>query len=248
MTHAEELSIDGLANVRDLGGVPTADGRIVRSRQVIRSDNPRGLTDQGQQDLVDVVAPALIVDLRVHLEVQREGYTVVHDPVRIVNLPMQPQSGFMPEHIADGLADNLVDDYMRQLEVNAESIVGALRLVSDPDNRPMVVHCTAGKDRTGIVVAMLLSILGVSDDVIVADYAVTARNMGPVLERIRNAPVFQENGLASAADWVFAAEPETMRDFLSAMATRYGTAEAWALSKGLTAAEIERLRTTLLTS
>ncbi len=161
-SRAEELRIDGLVNVRDLGGLRTHDGRTVRSRQVIRSDNPKGLTDQGQADLAEVVAPALIVDLRMVLEVAREGYTIGHDPARVVNLPMLPQSGVNQEQIDAGAADNLVEDYMRQIDVNAASVVEALRLIADPANRPVVVHCTAGKDRTGIVVAMLLDILGVA--------------------------------------------------------------------------------------
>jgi len=65
---AEELRIDGLVNVRDLGGLETLDGRVIRSRQVIRSDNPKGMTEQGQLDLTNVVAPALVVDLRMTLE------------------------------------------------------------------------------------------------------------------------------------------------------------------------------------
>ena len=114
MSAAEELRIDGLVNVRDLGGIRTPEGRTVRPRQVIRGDNPKALTEQGQRDLADVVAPAVIIDLRIQLEVGREGYTVLHDPVRIVNLPMLPQSGVNQEQIDAGAADNLVDDYMRQ--------------------------------------------------------------------------------------------------------------------------------------
>lgn len=247
MTHAEELRIDGLVNVRDLGGIPTADGRRVRSRQVIRGDNPKALTDEGQGEFAEVVAPAVIVDLRIQLEVHREGYTVLHDPVRILNLPMLPQSGVNQAQIDAGAADNLVDDYLRQIDVNAESVVAALRLISDPANRPVFVHCTAGKDRTGIVIAMLLSLLGVEDEVIVADYHVTTKNMAPVLERIRTAPVFKENGLADAPDWIFASEPETMREFLRRFREAHGDAEQWALSRGLAAEEIDRLRQTLLT-
>ena len=246
MSTAEELRIDGLVNVRDLGGIPTADGRRIRSRQVVRSDNPKGMTEQGQRDLADVVAPAVIVDLRVDIEVHREGYTVLHDPVRVVNLPMTPQSGVNQEQLDAGMADNLVEDYMRQIDVNAASVVEALRLISDPANRPVVVHCTAGKDRTGIVTSMLLSLLGVEDEVIVADYHVTTRNMEPVIERIRTAPVFKENGLAYAPDWIFASEPETMRDFLARMRAEHGSAEEWALSNGLTTEEIARLRATML--
>ena len=245
-SRAEELRIDGLVNVRDLGGLHTRDGRTVRSRQVIRSDNPKGMTDKGQEDLAEVVAPALVVDLRMVLEVEREGYTIGHDPARVVNLPMLPQSGVTPEQIEAGAADNLVEDYARQIEVNAVPIIEALRLIADPGNRPVVVHCTAGKDRTGLVVAMLLDILGVEHEVIVADYHVTTANMAPILERIRSAQVFKDNGLAAAPDWIFESEPATMRAFLARMTEGYGGAEQWALAKGLTAAEIAQLRDTLL--
>jgi protein tyrosine/serine phosphatase len=246
VTQAEELRIDGLVNVRDLGGIRTREGRVIRSRQVIRGDNPKALTDQGQAEFAEVVSPAVIVDLRMQLEVHREGYTVLHDPVTVVNLPMLPQAGVNQEQLDAGAADNLVDDYLRQIDVNADSIIEALRLISEPANRPVFVHCTAGKDRTGIVIAMLLSLLGVDDEVIVADYHVTTKNMAPVVERIRTAPVFKENGLAYAPDWIFASDPETMREFLARMRAQYGDAERWALARGLTADAIDRLRETLL--
>ena len=246
MSQAEELRIDGLVNVRDLGGLHTTDGRVVRPRQVIRCDNPKSLTDQGQRDLADIVAPALVLDLRIELEVHREGYSILHDPVQVLNLPMTPQSGVNQEQIDAGAAGNLVEDYLRQIDVNAPSIIEALRLIADPSNRPVVVHCTAGKDRTGIVVAMLLAIIGVSDDDIVADYHATAANMAPILERIRAAQVFQDNGLAQAPSWIFESEPQTMIDFLDRMKATYGGAEDWARAKGLSGDDIVRLRETLL--
>ncbi len=245
-SRAEELSIDGLVNARDLGGLRTRDGQVIRSRQVIRSDNPKGMTEQGQLDLANIVAPALIIDLRMTLEVSHEVYTIGHEPVRIVHLPMLPQSGVTQEQIDAGAAGNLVDDYLRQLKVNASSIIEALRLIADPQSRPVVVHCTAGKDRTGLVVAMLLDILGVSHETIVADYHVTSTNIAPIVERIRSSQVFQENGLAGAPDWIFGSEPETMRAFLASMTKDHGSAEAWAHSNGLTVTDIARLRDTLL--
>ena len=81
---------------------------------------------------------------------------------------------------------------------------------------------------------------------IVADYHVTTKNMAPVIERIRTAPVFKENGLAYAPDWIFASDPETMRGFLARLRETYGDAERWALGNGLTDEEIDRLRATLL--
>lgn len=245
-SRAEELQIDGLVNVRDLGGLQVQDGRVIRSRQVIRSDNPKGMTEQGQLDLSEEVAPALVVDLRMLLEVTHEGYVIGHESARMVHLPMIPQSGITPEQIEAGGADNLVDDYLRQIETNAPSIIEALRLMADPQNRPLVVHCTAGKDRTGVVIAMLLDILGVSHENIVADYHVTTTNMAPIIERIRSAQVFKDNGLAGAPDWIFASEPDTMREFLARMTSNYGSAEEWARAKGLDASDINSLRETIL--
>jgi protein-tyrosine phosphatase len=241
-----EIALDGLVNVRDLGGLRTADGRAVRPRQVIRADNPKSLTEAGRAALVELVSPAVVVDLRIPLELEREGYDLEGVPARIVSLPMIPQSGVTDEQIASGLADSLPEDYRREIEVNAASIVGVLRLLAEPANRPLVVHCTAGKDRTGIVTAMILSILGVPDAEIAADYHVTSRNIGPILERIRSAPVFRENGLAFAPDWIFASEPESMLAFLERLRLDYGDAEGWALAKGLTAGEIAALRAGLL--
>jgi len=243
---AQPLVIDGLVNVRDIGGVRTADGRTIRSRQVVRSDNPKGLTEQGHVDLVTVVAPRTVVDLRMEVEVEREGYTLIDETVTVRNLPMHPQAGVTPEQIDAGMADNLVEDYRRQLESNASSIIGALTVIADASARPVVIHCTAGKDRTGIVTALLLDLLGVDHDTIVADYHVTAGNMATILERIRSAHVYQDNGLASAPMWIFEAQPETMQEFLSHVSDQYGGAEGYVVAKGMSPAAVERLRAELL--
>ena len=242
---ATELSIEGLVNIRDLGGMVTVDGREVRPGRVFRSDNPKALTAEGREQFERFVAPRVVIDLRMSLEVEREGYEL--DPsIRLVNCPMTPQSGVNQEQIDAGMCDNLVDDYMRQIDVNARFVAEALSIIAEPDQLPVVIHCTAGKDRTGITVAMLLDILGVSHEHIAADYHVTTKNMAPVVERIRSAPVFKENGLAYAPDWIFASDLETMQGFLARMTSTYGGAEAWARANGITSAQIAALRASLL--
>lgn len=242
-----ELSIDGLVNIRDVGGLVTRDGHVVRHGRLIRSDNPRSLTEIGAGQLLAEIAPRTVIDLRVPIEVTREGYDL-GEGVRLVNCPMTPQSGVNQAQLDAGMCDNLIDDYMRQIDVNGHFVAEALSLIADTDNLPVVIHCTAGKDRTGITTAMLLEILGVSHEHIAADYHVTTKNMAPVVERIRSAPVFKENGLAYAPDWIFASDPETMLGFLVRMTDTYGSAEDWARGQGMTDAQFDALRTNLLES
>ena len=243
--HPRELSIDGLVNIRSLGGMPTKDGRTVRHGRVYRSDNPKSLTDLGREHFRTTVDPSVVIDLRMSLEVEREGYDL-GEGIVLINCPMTPQSGVNQEQIDAGMCDNLIDDYMRQIDVNGSYVAQALAVIADPANRVVVIHCTAGKDRTGIVVAMLLDILGVSHELIVEDYHLTTKNMAPVIERIRNAPVFKENGLAAAPDWIFASDQITMEGFLERMTATYGGAEGWALQHGLGQVEIDLLRAELL--
>jgi protein tyrosine/serine phosphatase len=243
---ATPLALDGLANARDLGGLRTGDGRVVRPGSVVRCDNLRSLTEQGQADFIATVGPRTVVDLRIELEVEHGGYSLADETVTVLNFPMLPLSGVTQEQIDAGACDNLIDDYMGQIEVNGDAVIKALRVIADSGQHPVVYHCTAGKDRTGIVTAMLLGILGVDHETITADYHVTTANMVPIIERIRTAQVYKDNGLAYAPDWIFASDPETMRAFLARMTEKYGSAEAWALGRGMTPDEIESLRAGLL--
>jgi protein-tyrosine phosphatase len=241
------LVVDGLLNVRDLGGLTTPDGRRVRPGRVVRSDNLRGLTDDGAVALVRDLAPRLVVDLRTEAECAREGRGLagVAD-VRYVNLPLQPKAALSPDQVAAGLATNLFDDYVLQIRDNGASLLAALELLSDGQALPAVVHCTAGKDRTGVLVALLLDLLGVAREQIVADYAATTDNMPGILARIRSSPFFRGNGLAAAPAWIFESTPETMRAFLAWLDEEHGGAERWATGNGLLPSAVRRLRENLL--
>jgi protein-tyrosine phosphatase len=241
------LVVDGLLNVRDLGGLTTPDGRRVRPGRIVRSDNLRGLTDEGAVTLVRDLAPRLVVDLRTEAECAREGRglaEVAH--VRYVNLPLQPKAALNPEQVAAGLATNLFDDYVLQIRDNGAPLLAALELLSDGEALPAVVHCTAGKDRTGVLVALLLDLLGVAREQIVADYAATTDNMPGILARIRSSSFFQGNGLAAAPGWIFESTPETMRSFLTWLDEEHGGTERWATGNGLPPSAVQRLRANLL--
>jgi protein tyrosine/serine phosphatase len=241
------LAVEGLLNVRDLGGLTTADGRRVRRGRVVRSDNLRGLTDEGAVTLVRDVAPRLVVDLRTEQECAREGRGLsAVEHVRYVNLPLQPKAALSPEQVAAGLATNLYDDYVLQVHDNGAPLLTALELLSQEESLPVVVHCTAGKDRTGVLVALLLDLLGVEREQIVADYAATTANMPGILARIRASAFFQGNGLAAAPTWIFESDPATMRGFLTYLDEQFGGTDRWAVAGGLSPDAITRLRDALL--
>jgi protein-tyrosine phosphatase len=247
MDASRALVVDGLLNVRDLGGLTTGDGRRVRSGRVVRSDNLRGLTDAGAVALVRDVAPRLVVDLRTEQECAREGRGLAEVPhVRYVNLPLQPKAALSPEQVAAGLATNLFDDYVLQIRDNGDQLLAAVELLAAEGSLPAVVHCTAGKDRTGVLVALLLELIGVEREQVVADYAETTGNMPDILARIRSSPFFRGNGLAAAPEWIFGSDPATMRALLGWLDDEFGGVESWAASAGLPRAAVQRLRAELL--
>ena len=248
MTPADRsLVVEGLLNGRDLGGLPTTDGRRVRRGLVVRSDDLSGLTDAGAVALVRDLGPRLVVDLRTPTECARQGRGLADvEGVRYVNVPLLPKAALTPEDVAAGLATTLYDDYLLQLRDGAPQLVQALELLAGDGQLPAVVHCTAGKDRTGLLVALLLDLLGVEREQVVADYAATTANMPGVLERVRASPFFRSNGLAVAPAWLFASEPDTMRRVLARLDAEHGGAERWALRAGLSSGSVARLRDALL--
>lgn len=246
--NSNPLHIEGLLNVRDLGGIPSHTGHVIAPGRLIRSDNPRALATTGWRQLQERIGPRVLIDLRTEIEARREDYTVALPNTRRICFPMMPQSGITDEQIAAGACGNLVDDYLTQITVNANSIAGALTVIAGSDAAPTIVHCTAGKDRTGVVIALILRLLDVPDEEIIADYVASAPAMQAIVDRIRAAPVFQENGLAQAPPWIFAAEEETMAGLLAGLDDRYGGAEGWAREHGLDRKLIEDLRAALLVS
>ena len=242
-----DLLVGGLVNIRDLGGLPTRDGRRVRTGQLLRSDSLGGLTDDGVTMLTRTVGVRLVLDLRTPEECRREGIAPLGSfGVGYRNVPLVPQSALTEQDAAAGLATNLLDDYLAHLDVSGGVLIEGFEMLAGGAALPAVVHCTAGKDRTGIFVGLLLDLLEVEREEIVADYAATAPNMVTVLERIRSSAFFQANGLAQAPSWIFEAEPETMRSFLQVVDERFGSSQAWAEQAGARPDLVRDLQAALL--
>lgn len=246
------LAWEGCFNVRDLGGLPTVDGRRTRPGALVRSDIVCRLTPAGRDQLLDH-GIRTVVDLRFPTELERD---VVPHPFRdgaagvdYVNAPIN--AGRDPSRQAE-LSQAFADRGLSRaqlnvldVEANPVGVAGICRAVARAQPGGVLLHCHAGKDRTGVVVAVLLALLGVQDDLIADDYALSGENLAALtrewLDGITQDP-------AERARLVHQAEPsrEAIQAVLEHLRARYGGAEPYLLSGGLEPEEIVRLRERLL--
>jgi protein-tyrosine phosphatase len=227
--------LEGAANFRDLGGLPTTDGQTVRRGRIFRSDVLYRLTEN-DMTVLDPLGIRTVIDLRSHDEVRKYGESrlkaagLQHFNVPIVDVELDPT-----------IEASLVDQYVALLRNVADgfrSIFGHLA----SDHYPLVINCFAGKDRTGITSALILGSLGVPDHEIVADYALSGQNMLRLLQ------LHPQPGIDLAdipPSWLVA-DAATMELFLAAIEAEWGSVRGYLTAIGVTDDELHRIATTLL--
>ncbi|HEY3883200.1 MAG TPA: tyrosine-protein phosphatase [Trebonia sp.] len=181
------IELDGTANTRDTGGLPTTDGRRTLSRRLLRSDGLQELSPADVRRLVAEYGVRTVVDLRAAIEVKATGPgPLTAEPlVTITNLSLFPERN---DHIVPmserrpAVGRGFSGLYLGFLAERPESVVAALRLIAYGAGT-VLVHCTAGKDRTGVVVAALLRAVGVTRSAIVTDYRATEPALPAIIAR-----------------------------------------------------------------
>ena len=242
------LALAGAFNLRDLGGLRAAGGQLVAPRRLLRADSLSHLTAEDVAVLVDEVGLRLVIDLRTSVETELEGRGLLSDSrVGYLNLPLRA-TGRLREDMAPDTSDiDLASAYLVYLEHSVDSVLAVVTALADPANLPAVVHCTVGKDRTGVIVALVLQALGIESEEIVEDYAATSANVAAIFDRLRSRALYKEVRLHEMPASVFTAEADTMRRFLDRLTSEHGGAEAWLFDHGLPAVTLDALRTNLLT-
>jgi protein-tyrosine phosphatase len=177
------LTWEGCLNVRDLGGHATEDGRTTRFGAVVRADSVRHLTPAGWQALVDY-GVRTIVDLRRHDELARDAPLEL--PVDVVHVPLETAADERRVRTAwrregDDEA-GIRAAYVLMTELLAANFARAVEAVAEAPDGGVVVHCYAGKDRTGLVCAMLLRLSGVGVEDVAGDYGVSGENFRPITD------------------------------------------------------------------
>lgn len=258
--------------MRDLGGLPTADGASTAPGRILRSDNLQTLSADDVARLRTEFGLREVIDLRTTAEILLEGRgplrevpDVAHRHFSLIperghhtdvfaveendplgDLPSGWTESLLPRQAAahDQAEPPAVRSYLGYLADRADHVVGALRALAAPEPGASVVHCAAGKDRTGVVVALSLAVAGVPHEEIVADYAMTADVIEALVAKLAASPTYAEDmeqrDLASHTP-----RAETMDRVLMLLDERFGGPVGWLETHGFGAAERDALRARL---
>lgn len=237
------------------------NARAVVPGVLLRSDNLQSLSARDVRVLLDEEGVETVLDLRTDVEVQLEGPgPMTREPaVRIEHRSLYPDSGGNTDFEVDTVKPwqlpkgdefseelPIVRAYLSYLRRRPDSVVGSIRTMARADGA-VLVHCAAGKDRTGVVVALALTAAGVRRDAVVADYVATGERMSAVLDRLRSSPTYAadiDSRPTAAAD--DAPRAETMAAFLDQVGARYGGVLAWLSGHGFGPQDVRSLRIKLL--
>lgn len=256
--------------MRDVGGLPTDTGEVVQFRRLLRSDNLQDLPPASVTTLLEDYHLTDVVDLRTHVEVAKEGdgplrATAVHHHHHTLYLEDSAETGIpaaertLPwEQDEDAAAARRAqreehhpshdefwsDHYLSFLAKRPDSVVASLHAIAESEGAT-IVHCAAGKDRTGTIVGLALKLVGVPDDVVMADYAASAERVAAILERLRARPAYADN-LRGKTVAQQSPTLDTMRMLLGALDERYGGVTGWLKEQGWSQADTDRMRRKLL--
>jgi protein-tyrosine phosphatase len=267
VTPSRWIDLDGAVNARDLGRLPAADGRFTRTDRLIRSDNLQELSAADVRALVDKHGVRAIADLRTAVEIALEGPgPMTHEEqVVIRNFSLFPEEGHNTDVAAldddappvfpwqnrgtdlgesESVNKGASGVYLRYLNDRADSVVAALRLIAGTDGAT-IVHCAAGKDRTGVVIALALAEVGVARSEIVDDYALSADRIEAIFERLRTSRTYVEDLVNQSID-KHRPRATSMEQLLDALDDAYGSGPGWLRAHGWTDDDAAALRKQLL--
>ena len=242
--YSRNLIFSSAYNFRDVGGYAGLDGRTVRWRRLFRADSLHRLTGDDWEAFT-ALGVRSVVDLRRPFEVTEHGRVAEAEGLRYVNAVLEHIDWREVPHPDDVRHERwLADRYLNFLEDGRTGLATALGVIADPDAAPVVVHCMAGKDRTGVACALALSLLGVSDEDIAADYAMTEVAMARLTAYLRE----HKPEAIAGQDHMFDSPREAMLLFLADVRTLHGSAEKYAREIGLGEDDIAAMRGHLLTT
>ena len=236
------IDLQACVNFRDVGGYRNRRGQTVAWRKMFRSDSLHLMSDEDIQRVYQTLGVVTLIDLRNSNETQRDGYrSSLPTTANYHHLSLLEDYAVRIYEPGDDPAARLTTTYLWILANSGHLIAQALNTMAEEPNLPALFHCTAGKDRTGVLAAVILGILDVDEEQIMADYELTNQTMDRLYPLLCAIPGNEERPRAS-----FEAQPQAMEATLAALRNNYGGAQAYAFSQGVSKANIQQLRTSLL--
>ena len=242
------IEIEGAYNVRDIGGYETADGRTTRWQTFLRADNVSTLPQHSQDTLTSSIGVRTVIDLRRREEIDRQADNVLgRSPlVRYHNVDIVGDMVFDKVE-SEKPRDTIHGSYRNMLDRRGGKFGEALRVMARPGALPAMYHCMGGQDRTGLISALLLGLVGVPKEAIAADYTLTAEFR--IFAYLGPNPEVPDADPADYTPEAYRARncpPEVMLDTLEYLDVQYGGVEAYVRSTGVTADDIATLRAALI--
>lgn len=249
--------LEGATNFRDIGGYRAHDGRVTAYGKVFRSGDLGGLTERDLDYVLNTLCVKFICDLRNPEEIDAAPNRIPANAARYLSVPVMRASaaaderGMMRALISgdyDKIDEAFGKTYLSMIDTAADSFGQVLKALADPANLPAVIHCTAGKDRTGITIALLLALLGVPDLAIIADYSLTNLAFDRVYATASGNKSLTATGMNPAILVpILVAKPQWIDGVLRYVRRLHGSVERYATTAcGLTYTDIEKLRAYLL--
>lgn len=248
--YTRRIEIESVINFRDLGGYYDQEGNSIAWRRIFRSGDFRKITPEDFARIEKEIGLKSVIDLRTSDEIKMQGKWPTDDiGIRYNHVPFPGDGGGDP-HKQDKIlkeGTNLGQLYLHMVENKefAKQLTKALEIIADPKCHPLVFHCAIGKDRTGILSAILLSILRIDDTVIVEDYTLSGPPIQKLRERMELNPPDKEY-FKHLPDYFWQAAPESMALFLSTLKKKYGSMVGYLINLGIDTYLIEGIRKVLL--
>jgi protein-tyrosine phosphatase len=230
------IPLAGTFNLRDLGGYPAAGGRTVRWRTLLRSDALHLAGPAGAAALAGY-GLRTVVDLRTPAEVALAPSADAGFASRVVHVSL------LGDHL-DESPESLEAIYRYLITERGTAVAAVVGALCAAGAVPALVHCSAGKDRTGVVIGLVLAVLGVPDKVIAADFALSARYLNPQATAALG-QLQASSGLSKLTTELLACPPELMAQVLSWVRESHGSAAGYLAAQGVSPAELAALRASL---
>jgi len=249
-----DADIEGAVNFRDLGGYRTVDGRVLRGGRVFRCGMMHHISPSGLASLRDHFRVRTVVDLRNDRELTDDGVSPFEEyGIDWRNVPIGGETVMTPEERKErsrAYAENRVDwseSYIAMAGRASAAFRTFFELAASAERSPLVFHCTGGRDRTGVATALLLSALGVDDETIAQDYALTGGLLQPHVDLFGR----QMESLGMTREsWsrLLETSADSMRRFLIWLREEHRGPEGYLRAAGVPGAAFEAARAHLLVS